>query len=394
MSGATRLAERAVVGALLNRPDRLADVQAWLQPHDFADPDLRAVYSALQGLHRQGRLRSVSESELVGADRSPDTRDAIIHNVFEIKVGVLEGAEAHAARFSSLLTELYRATPPSATPQHARYGRMVLESSARRQIEQWSLQMQSVVATGENVSGTSTVAALQQSDIALREDLSGIRAQMDRHAGRGRLDTVDPVQPRQTPAPPAVPPPPTLVERSELRMIGAALREPRPELLERFEPQDFTSSPAHANTWRAILALASTRPPTPIDPITVAWETEKLSARFGEGLPGDDLMILASHPPGAVNDSTISVVIQASLYQRAQEASAVMRAAAQDRGQHLDDVLRTAQLASGSVRAEAERLITPAASGQSLITRGLDGPPTTRTHHAPAPDTQPRGRPR
>ncbi|SFQ31238.1 DnaB-like helicase N-terminal domain-containing protein [Amycolatopsis rubida] len=374
---ATRLAETAVLGALLHRPARLADVQGWLRPLDFADPELGSVYSAIQELHGRGELQSMPEKDLVGNDFSPATRNAVIHNVLAVRDVLADRPGAGTARQSRLMTELYLAAPPSTTPHHAHYAERVLESSARRQIEQWAVRTRSVGGSGR-ISGD--LRAIQDHDRALS---SGIRG-----PGAGIPVAEDPAS-----FAPAVPPSPLLVDRAEKRLIGSVLAGKRPDLIARFMPEDLTGSPANAATWRAIRALATASPSVPVDPVTVAWEGEIYAEDHGQGLPPDELMDLA-RKSAPVSESTVSTVVHAALHHHAHQASDAMQAAARDRKRPLHEVRQTVDTVSAALRMNAERLAGAVPEGRSAISRTLDGPPPVRNHPAPGPGPSSRGRSR
>ncbi|ATY17107.1 hypothetical protein CU254_41765 (plasmid) [Amycolatopsis sp. AA4] len=375
--GATRLAERALLGALLHRPARLADVQGWLRPHDFADPELGAVYSAMQDLHGRGLLQSVSEKALVGNDFSPATRNAVTRNILAVRDVLADRTGTGTARQSRLMTELYLAAPPSTTPHHAHYAERVLESSARRQIERWAVRTRSVAGSGR-ISGD--LRAIQDLDRALSNGIRG--------PGSGIPLAEDPAS-----LAPTVPPPALLVDRAEKRLIGDVLAGKRPDLITRFTPEDFTGSPAHAATWRSIRALAAASPPEPVDPVTVAWEGEVHADDHGQGLPPDELMDLARKSAPA-SENAVSIVVQAALHHHAQQASDALQSAARDRKRPLHEVRQTVDAVSAALRTTAERLAGAVPEGQSVIRRTLDGPPAVRNHPAPGADVSSRGRAR
>ncbi|WP_281356548.1 DnaB-like helicase N-terminal domain-containing protein [Amycolatopsis anabasis] len=376
-SGATRHAERAVVGALLRRPDRLRDVREWLRPEDFADPQLGQAYAAIESLHAQGRLHSVPEDELVRAEFSAETRSTIIGNALTVKDALADGP-AGSARYGQLMHDVLAAAPTSAAPRHHRYAHIVLEGSFRRQIEQRAVHMRLLsisAASGE-------VAAIDPAQ--LRHDLVQMSNRLSRASGFGTVNAVD--QPDLIPIP-ATSPPANLVERAEKRLIAAVLADlehGRPDLRERFEPRDF-STPEHASTWRAILAVGNTELAAPIDPILVAFETEKISGN--PGLDAEELLAM-SRKPAPVNDATLSTVAQAALYRHGQEMATTMHAAANDRGRPIRDVVDTARSAESQLQRDAKRLTGRPA--QTPLTRVLDDAPTPRPH--PPAEQQPRGR--
>jgi replicative DNA helicase len=106
-----RVAEQAVIGALLLQPDRYAEVAEWLQVDDFDGTNERIAYGAIVALHTRG------------AQVTPDEVNRL---VLQHQPRPLPPADG------SFLVECMQACP--ADERVAIYGRMVLESSVRRRI--------------------------------------------------------------------------------------------------------------------------------------------------------------------------------------------------------------------------------------------------------------------
>jgi hypothetical protein len=101
------LAEQSTLGALMLRPDAVAEVREWLRPDDFADVWHAQVYTAVLERHLVGGL-------------DPNSMAAVLVD----RLGV---AGADLPRFADLL----RATP--ANPDPLPYARMVADGGLRRE---------------------------------------------------------------------------------------------------------------------------------------------------------------------------------------------------------------------------------------------------------------------
>jgi hypothetical protein len=111
------------------------------------------------------------------------------------------------------------------------------------------------------------------------------------------------------------------VERAERDVLTAVLSDTtgqHRDILDRFEPRDFTASPHHAVTWRAIQEVA--RRDEPVNIITVAREAECLPREHGPAMSAEALVDLAAAPaPDSLRRQTMTIV-RASLYHRIQRA--------------------------------------------------------------------------
>jgi replicative DNA helicase len=175
---------------------------------------------------------------------------------------------------------------------------------------------------------------------------------------------------------PAAAPAHKLVERAERDVLTAMLSDTtgrhRP-LLDRFEPGDFTASPRHAATWRAIQVVA--RRGEPVNAITVAWKAEGLLAEHGPALSAEELVDLAAAPaPDSLRRQTTTIV-RTSLYHRIQHAGDHLDRAAQDRSRGVDQVLNEAQGVAEDLREQATRLVGEHVQPSTVhrIAQQLDG---------------------
>lgn len=124
--GTTRLAERAVLAALLYRPDRLADLELWLRAGDFADPQHAAVYATIAGLRAAGELRSLNAAEASLLDPAIRTtiRSTILGNVLAVQEALQVGRLTETPLPHVGVRELLDAVPTDGADLHVRYGQM------------------------------------------------------------------------------------------------------------------------------------------------------------------------------------------------------------------------------------------------------------------------------
>jgi hypothetical protein len=372
-------AERALLGALLHQPDRLDQVVTWLRPEDFWDPAHRAVFATVAGLHDAGELPSVD-----------DTR-VITQNVLAVR----DAMESH--RFSAtgtgiardLLPELFRDGAGLTEPQYTRYGQMVLDMSARRQIEAWGVLLER--AAGPDMTVDDDLTALHQTHDAVMNNLADLDAQARRSTGQVIKRLAEPAGPVPI-ALPSTPLPSTLIEQAERRVINAVLAgDPtwrESGLLQRLRPEDFAGNPAHAATWQAIQSLAGRG--HPIDPITVAWQTELIPDGEQSALPAAALMAMREPPTGDVARA-ISTVARSALHHHASTARQQLRTAAADRAASLGEVISAAQDAATALQDQANRLVTTPRPSSSL-SRTLAGESTVAAQPPPSPLTRGRSR--
>jgi hypothetical protein len=283
-----------------------------------------------------------------------------------------------------LVSKLGVECPPTAVRNCSRYARKIAEMSTRRQLDACGVRMQ-LAATSEPVA-TGDLQVLNLTEQAMRGDVGQHTNRLTRASGApvfgapsGVTGAVEggvaaPV------VPPAAPPPSVLVARAEKRLINATLADVdgnRPDLRARFQPGDFTGSPEHANTWRAIQSLASGTPPQPIDPVIIACETERLADRHGDGLPAEQLIAM-SRAPVAVTDRTITTVVRAAMFHHAQQARDEVRTATHDRSRPMDEVVAATEAATAGLHRQAARLTNQQGHGErSPLQQRLEGTPHT-----------------
>lgn len=397
---ATWGAERAVLGALLRRPERIAEMATWLGAHDFADPQHHGVFATIEGLQAAGELRPIAAEFTSLSDLDEATQQAITQNVLAVR-DALETQRFTTEVYGSyreLMPELYVAGAGAGPQQYIRYGQMVVEMSVRRQVESWGVRMEQA-ALAEPVE-TGDIAALQGTREAMGDNLALLSIQARRSRGEitGRIES----NPAEAPAVASTAALPSrLVERAERQVIQAVLADPqwrRSGLLARLRPEDFTASKTHENTWRAIQAVAGRD--GPFDPILVAWETEVQAADPRRGFRAEDRMALgaaelssmSAEPVGDVGRA-VSTVARSGLARHARLARQEIQKAAADRRVGVAETVATANDVGEELEQHAERLIgVDRKPKESSIARMLAGERSTVGGAQPDPVTRPRAR--
>lgn len=391
MTGATRLAERAVLAAIVTRPERLAQYfDPWLTPHVFADTRYGAILATVAELDRRGELTPVSEHEARYRDqRSPRTTESIARNAIAL-VRALESlrvTDHPDSGWREVVHDIVSAAPDGATAsQYVRYGHMVLRSATSRRLDDWGLAFTQVAPAADGdraVQESVDVLAGFLGDVVEMRQREMYRRDLVASGPGADLSLPDRIR--------GAAPLPAMVQRAERDVLAAVLHDPDrnlTDLVEHLQPEDFTQSPAVANTWRVVKNLASRG--DPVDPIIVAWELEGLPADRGPVLSTDDLTGLrAPHSPLSWQ---VSAVARASLHQRMQRSGAALRAAAQDPAA---DALAVAEHAASELHRHAGLIAGDEAATKtaSRITVGLDGDePTPVRPVVPTPDGPTRGR--
>jgi replicative DNA helicase len=379
--GATGLAERAVLATVLCRPERLAELERWLRAGDFADPQHAAVYTTIAGLRDAGQLRPINARASL---RDADARSAILDNVLAVQEALHTGRFTDAPLAHVRVHDLLDAAPIDGPDLLVRYGQMVLESSARRRLQDWAVYFVQPTRAPQYGADTREFATIHDglvNDLADFQQRSAHSTASHVGATFAELDGMDTPTQGESLVIPAAAPAHKLVERAERDVLTAVLSgttDQHHSLRDRLEPGDFTASPRHAATWRAIQAVA--RRGEPVNAITVAWEAERLPPADGPALSAEELVDLTAAPVPDSLRRQATTIARASLYHRVQRAGDHLNRAAHDHSRSVDQLLSSAQDTAVNLREHASRLIgqhAPAATA-SRIAQHLDGPTTTR----------------
>lgn len=377
--GAARLAERAVLTALLYRPYRVADLGRWLRASDFADPQHADLYTTITRMHAAGALHPTNPA---AGPSDPTTRSAILGNILAVQ-DALQGGRFTDPQPHLGIRELLDATPTSAPELDVRYGQMVLESSARRRLHDWAVYFREPArapAYNDEHRELSPVHDGLTADLADFQQRSAQSVNAPELANLAQLTEVDTPTIGGQMVVPAAAPAHKLVERAERDILAAVLSDTTGQhqhIRDRLEPADFTASPRHAATWRAVQALV--RQAQPVNAITTAWESERLPAEYGPALTADELVDLTSAPPPSHLRRQITMVARASLYYRSQAIGEQLTTSAQDRTRDVEQILTEAQDSAAALRDQTSRLAgerAPAALAHRI--RQLNGEAATR----------------
>ncbi len=96
-------AERTVIGALLLDPDRIVDVVATIQPQDFYDPTLRAIYEAIRRLYEDRTpIDFVTVSDALRGD---EKLQSIGGSAFLATLATNVPTSAHAVHYADIVRD-------------------------------------------------------------------------------------------------------------------------------------------------------------------------------------------------------------------------------------------------------------------------------------------------
>lgn len=337
----TQFVEKALIGSILNDPDRRADVP-WLTAADFTNPLCRALWARLEtdnSLDSAPGLDLVALSQALGAP----------------------GGLHPTLRSPSALAELLLDAP--LRPAIPDYGRVLVEMSTRREITAMGLRLES--------------RAKDEPERILAETANTIAAvnRLDRRWRATRDDGARPEPGSGTAAPAASPPDrgpatgplPTSTpcegidqQIAHKAVLGAVIydrpRGVRAHLLATITVDDFTHARCAA-TWRAINSLAAAG--TAIDEITVAWQALRQQSRYGAGLTSPELRELQTAAP--LHASGATRLLRTSLEHITHNTHSATTRAAEDLTADLGSILATTSDASTRVAASAQRLSAPGA---------------------------------
>jgi hypothetical protein len=338
----TGFVEKALIGSILNDPDRRADVP-WLTAADFTNPLCRAVWAHLE------------------TDNSPGGAPGLDLVALSQALGVPGGLHP-TLRSPSALAELLLDAP--LRPAIPDYGRVLVEMATRREITAMGLRLES--------------RAKDEPERILAESANTIAAvnRLDRRWRATRDERARPVEAgSDTPAPAAPPPDPgpatgpfatwTPCEGIDQQMahkavLGAVVydcpRGVRGHLLATITVDDFTHAPCAA-TWRAVNTLAAAG--TAIDEITVAWQALRQQSRQGAGLTCSELREL--QPAAPLHASGATRLLRTSLGHITHNTHSAATRAAADLTADLGSVLATTSNAATRVAVSAQRLSAPRA---------------------------------
>ncbi|WP_432112709.1 DnaB-like helicase N-terminal domain-containing protein [Streptomyces sp. S1] len=355
-------AEKALLGALLLDPARLADVSG-LDPDAFSNATHGALFAAMYAVP------------------APGTRES--------RAGLdwLNAVLAQARREAPGLSASYLHTLISACPrvEHASaYAAMVRAEAARRSIRRHADRL--AQAADDTTVPDRHRHTLDAAD-ALARHLDDLAGHFPSHPGS---------LPRTPPPPPSSEADPDVAVEEERLLLASALA--RPEAVQTMRwlvPEDFVD-PVHGGLWRCLTGLVHRGQPA--DPVTVLWEAQQRGI-LAAGITPAEVVALLSEGAGAP-DHWGEQVLGRVLLARARQTAARI-------GAYTDDPATTLyQVLTGSRRALADlttvrtrwqhatrpQRTEPAATAEPAVATRA-GPRTRPTTTPPVPFRSPAARP-
>jgi replicative DNA helicase len=336
----TQLSEAATLGGLLLRPKDLDPIRLWLRAGDFADPWHEQLYALLR--EKQIAQEPINP-EAVGMDllERVGPRRADLVRI----VGVLQSTPAHA--------------------EPAVYGRMVLESSLRREVAMQGVLLRACALSASlNHSSRPLTVGLAMVDQALREGEG--RWQL----ASGESSFAPTTHPELAPAlrnphrflaaDRLVSAHPQLdVEEGRLReqqTVAALICHPGqlPEVRSWLRPELLTDK-----RWRvayeALLDLVDAGT-SPVDAVTVSWQIQRSTRRLGRGPEPYDL-VRAVDSSLSNDPSYCARRVAENVVRRTADSSArLLKSAADNPGLEVPELYETARVGTAALLVTAGSL--------------------------------------
>jgi replicative DNA helicase len=305
-------AEQALLGALLQHPHRLADLDG-IEPASFSHPAHGALFAAIRALPAPGPEQHAKDAGWLTA--------------------VLTAARRHTRGLTAAYLHTLIQTCPR--PRHApAYARMVQADHARRTVRAQARRL--TQAATDPTLPHPVPATLAEAD-ALARCLDGLAARFPPH----------PRSHPRTPAPPASDRreghEEEALDEEQLLLATATAHPAEIEQMRWLIAQDFTH-PLHAGLWQCLTDL--TRRGAAVDPVTVLWQAQHTGLLTGDIAPPELLALLAA--PAGSPQFWGERILQRAVLATAQDAGVRIEALA-------DDPATTPyQLVAGSRRALAD----------------------------------------
>ncbi len=338
----TQFVEKAMIGAILNDPDRRAEVP-WLTAADFTNPLCRAVWAHLE------------------TDNSPGGAPVLDLVALSQALGAAGGLHP-SLRSPSALAELLLDAP--LRPAIPDYGRVLVEMSTRRQITALGLRLESRAKDEPErilAETANTIAAVNRLDRRWRATRDERARPVEPGSGTARHSAAPP-DPGPATGPLTTSTPCDGIDQqiAHKAVLGAVIydcpRGVRAHLLATITVDDFTHA-RYAATWRAVNTLAAAG--TAIDEITVAWQALRQQSRYGAGLTCSALREL--QPAAPLYASGATRLLRTSLEHITRNTHSATTRAAAEMTADLGSVLATTSNAATRVAVSAQRLSAPRA---------------------------------
>ena len=337
---ALHLAEQAALGALMLDPPLATQVTTWMRADDFQHPWHAEVYTVIREL-------TAARTPCVPRLVAPALTD---------RVG---STQADLPR----IVDLLQAAGSASAGRH--YAAMVLDGSLRRQTAGYGVLLKGAALTSSATGSAAAVFAVcAQVDAAVdagahrwalattadhpatiaaaRDDTEQLRpvAPVATSVGADRMLTRHPL------------PAPDEVADHEAQLITALIGQPShlEQVADWLDPHQVTSA-----TWRpvyeALLSLHATG--TPIDAVTVAWQTHRTAATHGPGPATRDLRDAVTHATALDVPHVARLVAGDHLRLTADTAARALLVDTANPGLTITDLLGTARLITQTLRAAA-----------------------------------------
>ncbi|AEY94337.1 replicative DNA helicase (plasmid) [Streptomyces hygroscopicus subsp. jinggangensis 5008] len=345
----TRKAEEALLGAMLHRPEALPSMR-WIPPGTFSRPDHAALWQTLHSID----FSKVAPNEVPAAVTAAVAQiedQGIRHMLSPSRISHLANASV--------------CPNPRTAPL---YGGMVLEAAIHRAVEHAGEQLRD---TARQTEVDLALQALEQAD------KTGQRlAQLDA-AWKAAPETVRNLLDTQ-PVEPVTAVPRTERARTDLQAEGetvaSLLYEPRqlPEVTGRLQEKDF-SHPQLAVVYQAMCTLDERH--APIDPLTVAWEAQRLPGPN----PSDQVLAeLEQGGMGGIAAYTAQRVLHTAALDRLDAAGHDLRNYARHPGLAPSALVDHAEQALQPVHADHQRI--QHAEREPELASGKEPAPAAPTH--------------
>lgn len=294
-------AEQALLGACLSDPAQLGAVLGWLESRHFYRPAHRAFFAILLAQH-EAEHPALAEN----ADQEERKRWAM-------------DASATASRtvpgFGPGQAHTLIANCPNAR-HAAAYGRMVLENSVRRTLEEHADRLLNAARSGDADSTARLSEALANTVAKLAGDW-------------GSID-------RRGTAPPPATAAPNIGERAadraqehERMLLSALTTRPSQirEIAVWLNDEDFLDE-GHRSIYQAVVALAHRR--EPVDELTVLWEVRRRGGLSPAGLTAAQVRQACAGDYPADPAYFAELVLRGSLLRSAATSAGIVRVMAMD----------------------------------------------------------------
>ncbi|MEY9956828.1 DnaB-like helicase N-terminal domain-containing protein [Streptacidiphilus sp. MAP5-52] len=349
-------AEQALLGACLIDPAQLAAVRPWLEPRHFYRPAHRAFYALLLAQHDAGHPALAP-----GAGKEVRDRWAL---------DAIGAAARTVPGFGPTQGHTLVANCPNAR-HAAAYGRMVLETSVRRGLEEHAHRLLNAARSGDVRATERMTEALTEVIAQLTEDWGSA----DRR----------PAQPLPSAPPPQMEGRAAERAREHERLLLSALTA-RPaqirEIAGWLSADDFLDE-GHRRIYRAVAALGHRH--EPVDELTVLWEVRRRGG-LGSTLSADQVRDACRGAYPADPGYVAELVLQASLLRAAATSAGLVRVMALDASVSAGPLLGAAVDALGpteNVRRRLHTLDVPRPGPQVVVGALRQGAALSRTHTAP-----------